>query len=224
MSEESGGGSPTPTLEKSPGAGRGGPGGMAQSASAARYEPGEHPEGPSGRFWSVRRVPAALLGTVLLGACGVLLYDVIVVRADGPAAEWRRDLAHGLATRTLDDGWVVAGAVAAMLLGAWLVVLAAAPGLRGLLPMRLEGEELRAGIERSAAAVVLRDRAMEVSGVRSVRVTVGRRRVRALALAHFRDLDAVRADLDAVLDHGISELGLARSLALSVHVRRPEKP
>jgi hypothetical protein len=222
VSGESGGGPQAVTLEKAAEDESGG-GGMSQSASLARYEPEGQPDGPAGRFWSVRRVPSALVAAVLLGACGLLLYDVAAVRADRPAAEWRRTLADELATRTLDDGWVVLGAVAAMLAGIWLVWLAVTPGLRGLLPMRPESEHLRAGIERRAAAVVLSDRAMEVSGVRAVRVRVGRRRVRALAQAHFRDLDEVRADLDSVLDHGIGELGLARPLALSVHVRRPEK-
>jgi hypothetical protein len=227
VSEDSGGRPHAVTLEKekTPAgeAGDGPGGGMAQSASLARYEPEGEPDGPAGRFWSVRRVPSALAAAVLLAACGLLLYDVAAVRADRPAAEWRRTLADGLATRTLDEGWIVAGAVAAMLLGVWLVWLAVTPGLRGLLPMRLQSEQLRAGIERRAAAVVLRDRAMEVSGVQTVRVSVGRRRVRVLAQAHFRDLDVVRLDLDNVLDQGIGELGLARPLALSVHVRRPEK-
>ncbi|MET8676205.1 DUF6286 domain-containing protein [Streptomyces sp. NPDC004647] len=84
-------------------------------------------------------------------------------------------------------------------------------------------EDVRAGLHRSAAALVLRDRAMEVPGVQSVRVDVGRRAVRARAQAHFRDLDAVRADLDAALAAGMRELGLARQPSLSVHVRRPAK-
>ncbi|MGK5533028.1 DUF6286 domain-containing protein [Streptomyces sp. URMC 129] len=198
-------------------------GGLAQSASAARFEPGGASDGPAGRFWSVRRVPAALVATVLLGASGVLLYDIATVRADGTAAAWRRTLADELATRRLDDPWVVSCAAAAMLIGIWLMALATTPGLRGLLPMRQDSDEMRAGIERSAAAVVLRDRAMEVSGVQSVRVRVGRRRIQVLTEAHFRELDAVRSDLDAVLEQGIRELGLARQPALSVHVRRPPK-
>jgi hypothetical protein len=229
VSEELGGGPPAVTLETSAAlaasasASEGAGGGMSQSASLARYEPEGEPDGPSGRFWSVRRVPAALVAAVLLAACGLLLYDVAAVRADRPAAEWRRTLADELATRALDDGWVVLGAVAAMLAGAWLVWLAATPGLRGLLPMRLEDEHLRAGVERRAVAAVLGDRALDVAGVRTVRVRVGRGRARVLALAHFRDLDEVRSDLVAVLDQGIGELGLARPLALSVHVRRAEK-
>jgi hypothetical protein len=199
----------------------GGAGSMAQSDSAARYEPGGEADGPDSRFWSVRRVPATVVAAALLAAAGLLLYDVVSVRAERPAAGWRRTLAEELDRRTLDDGWVVVGAVAAMLLGGWLIVMAVSPGLRGLLPMRRENERLRAGIEHRAAAVVLRDRAMDVSGVRSVRVRVGRTRVRVWAQAHFRELDEVRTDLDAVVEDGIRELGLARQPALTVHVRRP---
>ncbi|MDT3400777.1 DUF6286 domain-containing protein, partial [Streptomyces sp. B1866] len=157
-------------------------------------------------------------------------------------------LADELATRPLDDAWVLGGAAGAVVLGLWLLALAATPGLRALLPMRrdasapagpppagqadgpgepdavrLAPEDIRAGIDRSAVALVLRDRAMEVAGVRSVRVDVSRRRVRARARSHFRDLDDVRADLAAVLGDGIRQLGLARRPRLSVDVRRPAK-
>ncbi|RMI34800.1 hypothetical protein EBN88_22980 [Streptomyces triticirhizae] len=199
------------------------PGAMRQSASTARWEPGQADEGPAPRFWSVRRVPAGLVAAALLGGSGLLLYDIVSVRADRPAAAWRREVADALASRPLDDAWVVAGAALAMALGVCLVVLATTPGLRRLLPMRQDSELMRAGIERAAAAVVLRDRALEVSGVRSVRVAVGRRRIRVAAEAHFRELDVVRTDLEAVLGDGIDELGLARRPALAVHVRRPAK-
>nr|WP_255308476.1 DUF6286 domain-containing protein [Streptomyces marincola] len=187
--------------------------------------PGRGAGGPAARrFWSERRGPAALVAAVLTGASALLLYDIVSVRADRPAASWRRTLADGLATRHLDDAWVVLGASAAVLTGVWLIVLALTPGLRGLLPMRRDDDLMRPGIERGAVALVLRNRAMEVSGVRSVRVDVGRRRIRALAEAHFREIDTVRADLEAVLTHGVAELGLAREPALTVHVRRPPKP
>ncbi|WP_432014591.1 DUF6286 domain-containing protein [Streptomyces cucumeris] len=200
---------------------------VRQSASMAAYEPesgggngGEH--GRPGRFWSVRRVPAALVALAVVAAAGLLLYDVAAVRAGRTAMQWRGWLADQLATRTLDDGWVVGVAVALVVLGVGMVVLAVTPGLRGLLPMR-ETDDIRAGIDRGAAGLVLRDRAMEVSGVRSVRVSVGRHRVRARAQAHFRDLDEVRADLVTVLGEGIRQLGLARHPGLTVRVRRPAK-
>ncbi|WP_424892737.1 DUF6286 domain-containing protein [Streptomyces sp. XH2] len=178
---------------------------------------------PVRRFWAVRRVPAFLVAAVVLGAAGLLLYDVAAVRAHRPAMEWRRRLAHELATRPLGDAWVVGGAVVAVVVGAWLVLLAVTPGLRSLLPMRPDRADLRAGIDRRAAALVLRDRAMEVAGVQSVRVKVGRHRVHVRARSHFRDLDDVRADVQRVMAEGVRKLGLAREPGVSVRVSRPAK-
>ncbi|MEU9758245.1 DUF6286 domain-containing protein [Streptomyces sp. NPDC047987] len=177
----------------------------------------------AGRFWSVRRLPAALIALVVLGCAGLLLYDMAAVRAGRPAMRWRRVLARELADRPLHDVWVLTGAAVAVAIGLWLLVLALTPGLRGLLPMRRDRPGVRAGLDRQAAALVLRDRAAEVSGVRSVRVRMGRRRVRVRAVSHFRDLDDVRADLDTVLGTGIGELGLARKPRVSLSVRRPAK-
>lgn len=222
-----------PTLEKNRGTdpetpasgGDGGGGDLEQATSAAAYDPGAHPEGGgrAGRFWSLRRVPAGVVALLILAAAGLLLYDVVSVRAGDPGMAWRRTLADELASTQLDDVKVLAAACVVSLLGLWLIVLALTPGRRGLLPMRRDAETVRAGLERSAAGLVLRDRAMQVSGVQSVRVAVGRRKVRAHAQAHFRDLHDVRGDLDLALGDGIRQLGLARQPGLSVHVRRPKK-
>lgn len=195
---------------------------LEQITSSARYTPSAGTHERTRRFWSSRRVPAALLALAVLGASGLLLYDVAAVRADRSAMRWRRRLSDELATRPLDDPWIVAGASVAVALGLWLVLLALTPGRRGVLPMRPD-PQVRAGLDRSAAALVLRDRAMEVPGVRTVRVDAGRRRVKVRALAHFRELDEVRSDLDAALDDGIRQLGLARRPGLRVQVRRPTR-
>jgi hypothetical protein len=218
---------------------------LEQSASAAAYQAtGDDPGPRARRFWSTRRVPATVVAVVLAGFGGLLLYDVVLVRTDHPAMEWRRRLVAELASRQLDDAWILGGSAGAVAVGLWLLVLALTPGRRRLLPMRRDAgppaagtagagaggtdvgaraEDVRAGIERSAVGLVLRDRAMDIAGVRSVRVKVSRRKVKARAQAHFRDLDDVRADLDAVLGDGIRQLGLARRPGLSVHVRRPAK-
>ncbi|MCQ8189072.1 DUF6286 domain-containing protein [Streptomyces rugosispiralis] len=213
---------------------------MRQSTSASAYGAragtgagsgagdGE-PPGRVRRFWSERRVPAGIVALIIAAMSGLLLYDVAAVRSGRRALRWRDWLADELASRPLDDAWMMAGAALLAALGVWMVILAMAPGLRGLLPMRAPepesgaGADVRAGIDRTSAGLVLRDRAMEVPGVRSARVDVGRRRIRARALAHFRDLDEVRADLDTALHEGIRQLGLARPPALSVHVRRSAK-
>ncbi|MFE6978516.1 DUF6286 domain-containing protein [Streptomyces sp. NPDC057682] len=199
---------------------------LDQSASSAAYDPvpaKDRPDGPAGRFWSARRVPAGLTALVILGGAGLLLYDVAAVRADHPAMSWRRSLADQLAERRLDDVWVLTGAGVAVALGLWLIVLALTPGLRDLLPMRRDRPDVRAALDRTAAAMVLRDRAVEVAGVQSVRVRMGRSKVGVRAVSHFRELDDVRADLDTVLSTGIKDLGLSRPPSLSVHVRRPAR-
>ncbi|MFF3381207.1 DUF6286 domain-containing protein [Streptomyces sp. NPDC002680] len=198
--------------------------GLGQSSSAAAYDPlptlaaGED---RNGRFWSARRVPATVLALLLLVGAGAFLYDITAVRADRPAMSWRKSLARQLAERPLDDTWVLVGAGIAVALGAWLLILAATPGLRGVLPMRRTHVDVRAGLHRAAAAMVLRDRAVEVSGVQSVQVRMTRTRADVRAVSHFRELDDVRADLDDVLADAIRGLGLSRPPALSVHVGRP---
>ncbi|WP_107070112.1 MULTISPECIES: DUF6286 domain-containing protein [unclassified Streptomyces] len=196
--------------------GPGGPDGLDEGATAAT-------NAKAGRFWSARRVPAAIVAAILLGASGLLLYDVVAVRAGRPAMYWRRELAKKLAQEHLDDTWALVGAGIAMALGLWLLVLALTAGLRSLLPMRRGSTQVRAGIDRDAAALVLRDRAMEVSGVQSVRVKMKRHKVKARAQSHFRELDDVRADLDDALGAGVDELGLAKQPGLKLHVRRPKK-
>ncbi|MFE7075602.1 DUF6286 domain-containing protein [Streptomyces sp. NPDC057620] len=197
---------------------------LGQSASAAEYTPLptlDDGEDGNGRFWSARRIPAAVLALLVLAAAGLLLYDVVAVRADRPAMRWRRSLARELAERPLDDTWVLVGAGVATALGLWLLVLATTPGLRDILTMRRAHPDVRAGLHRNAAATVLRDRAMEVSGVQSVRVRMKRRKADVRAVSHFRELDDVRADLDATLADGVRGLGLVRRPALSVRVARP---
>ncbi|MGW0821141.1 DUF6286 domain-containing protein [Streptomyces sp. NPDC002845] len=200
---------------------------LDQSASAATYEPLptlEAADGEQGRFWSARRIPAGVLALLVLVGAGLFLYDITAVRADRPAMGWRRTLARELAERPLDDTWVLAGAGVAVALGGWLLVLAATPGLRDVLPMRRAHVDVRPGLHRGAAEMVLRDRAMEVAGVQSVRVRMGRTKADVRAVSHFRELDDVRADLDATLADGIRGLGLVRPPALVVRVRRSERP
>ncbi|MCT9081894.1 DUF6286 domain-containing protein [Streptomyces fulvoviolaceus] len=196
---------------------------LDQAASAAAYGPPpvlEGEGGGDGRFWSARRVPAGIVALLLLVVAGFFLYDIASVRADRPAMSWRRELARQLAERPLDDTWVLVGAGVALALGLWLIVLAATPGLRAVLPMRRAHADVRAGLHRDAAAMVLRDRAMEVAGVQSVRVRMGRSKADVRAVSHFRELDDVRADLDATLAEAIRGLGLVRPPALSVRVAR----
>jgi hypothetical protein len=187
-------------------------------------DPGGRPTVAARRFWAGRRVPAAITAAAILAVAGLFLYDIAAVRTDRDAMAWRTRLADELATRHLDDIWVVLGAAVAAALGLWLILLALTPGERGLLPMARHGTDgVRAALDRRAAELVLRDRAMQVAGVRWVRVTVGRRRINARGVSHFRELDDVRRDLTAALDSAVRQLGLARPPQLHVHVQRGEK-
>ncbi|MER7574061.1 DUF6286 domain-containing protein [Streptomyces sp. NPDC126514] len=210
---------PLPVLEKQTGTEP-----LARNGSAADSDPPPVLDGKdaaNGRFWSTRRVTAAIVALLLLALVGLFLYDIAAVRADRSPMAWRRELTDQLAQRPLDDTWVLIGAGVATALGLWLLALAATPGLRSLLPMRRTHPDVRGALDREAAALVLRDRAMEISGVQSARVRMGRRRADVQAVSHFRDLDDVRADLDGALADAVHGLGLSRPPALSVRVRRP---
>ncbi|AKH82468.1 membrane protein [Streptomyces sp. CNQ-509] len=184
----------------------------------------EHfPDDRARRFWSARRVPAGIVALVVLVASGFLLYDVVSVRAGRPGMYWRRWLAHKLSTVHLDNTWVLASSAAIAAIGLWLLVMALTPGLRHLLPMRRPSADIRAGLDRSAAGLILRDRAMEVPGVQSAKLSVGRRRAKARAVSHFRDLDDVRDELRTTLDQELRHLGLARRPTVSVRAKRAKK-
>ncbi len=73
--------------------------------------------------------------------------------------------------------------------------------------MRRDHPDVRAGLDRKAAALILRDRAMEVSGVQSAKVRVRRSKAAVRAVSHFRDLDEVRTDLERAIATGVDELG-----------------
>lgn len=179
--------------------------------------------GATGRFWSTRRRPSAVVALLLLAGSVLLLSDLAAVRAGRSALSVRRRLAEELAERPLDDVWVRVGAGVAAALGLWLLILALTPGVRGILPMRRGTPDVRAGLDRKAAAMVLRDRALEVPGVRSVRVRMRRRKADVRVAAHFREIDEVDADVRNRLEQAVSGLGLSRPPALAVRVRRPER-
>jgi hypothetical protein len=177
----------------------------------------------SHRPWSQRRIPAALTALVILAASGAALYDVIAVRAGRPAAAWRRNLADELASRPVDDVWMLTGAAVAAALGLWLIILALTPGLRHALPVRSPdsclSSRLRATLDRDGAAAVLRDAAMRVPGVSRARVRVRRHRIKARADVRFRDPHQVHDDLTTALREERDQLALTPPPHLTVRVR-----
>ncbi|MGW3245574.1 DUF6286 domain-containing protein [Streptomyces sp. NPDC001070] len=190
-------------------------------APATRPPPrdGRGPRSP--RLWSARRIPAALVALVALCAFAVALYDVIAVRAGHRAGAWRTRLADEMASRPVDDLWLLLGAAVAVVLGLWLLVLALTPGLRRLLPLRAPDgcAGLRAWLDRRGAELILRDAAMRVPGVGRARVRVGRRRVIARADVRFRDPATVRDDLGKALEDQCRQLALAHAPRLAIRIR-----
>ncbi|WP_234384854.1 DUF6286 domain-containing protein [Streptomyces sp. MMG1121] len=185
--------------------------------------PGEpHRRHRTHRKWSARRITAAVVAAVILVAAVAALVDVVAVRAGRPAAAWRRHLADELATRPVDDVWMLTGAAVAAAVGVWLMILAFTPGQRRWLPLRSPARcpRVRAFLDRDGAAVLLRDAAMRVPGIGSARVLVGRHRIRARADVRFRDPRQVKDDLTAVLAEERDRLALARPPRVVVRLRR----
>ncbi|GAA5022384.1 DUF6286 domain-containing protein [Streptomyces siamensis] len=205
--------------------------GAADTERPDRHAPEAQPLPPddggpgSPRLWSPRRVPAAVVAVVTLCVSGALLYDVIAVRAGQPVGAWRTRLAHELATRPVDDPWLLTGGVVAAVLGLWLLVLALTPGMRRLLPLRTpEGcAEMGAWLDRRGAELLLRDAALRVPGVSRARVRVGRHRVSARADVRFRDPETVRGELAQALHEQCRQLALAHTPRLAVRTRRPTR-
>ncbi|MFF7211786.1 DUF6286 domain-containing protein [Streptomyces sp. NPDC008238] len=181
---------------------------------------GDH-EGKTHRLWSDRRVAAAAVALVTLCVSGALLYDIIVVRAGRRAGAWRTRLAEEMATRPLDDLWMVVGSAVAVILGLWLLILALTPGRRRLLPLKAPADcpDTKVWLNRRGAELLLRDAAIRVPGVGRARATVGRRRITVHADVHFRDPETVRDDLTSALHDQCRQLALARAPRLTVRAR-----
>ncbi|MER7671174.1 DUF6286 domain-containing protein [Kitasatospora sp. NPDC096128] len=129
------------------------------------------------RLRSGRAAVAALVATGVLVVAGALLYDAVAVRAGQPARRWRAQIADELATRHLDDLWVLVGAGVSALVGGWLLWLAFTPGLRRWLVLRPYGGTA-AAIDRAGVGHLLADRAAGLAGIEHLRIKVGRRRLR----------------------------------------------
>ncbi|MGV9267743.1 DUF6286 domain-containing protein [Kitasatospora sp. NPDC003701] len=163
---------------------------------------------------SPRTVAAVLVATAVLVIAAALLYDVIAVRTGHAARRWRAEVADELATRHLDDVWVLLGAGATVLLGGWLLWLAFAPGLGRWLPLRPHGGT-SAAIDRAGVGHLLHDRAAGLPGIEHLTVRINRRRVK-VALTGPADPASVQRQLRAEL----ARVTLARPLRLDVRAKR----
>ncbi|MFC1419720.1 DUF6286 domain-containing protein [Streptacidiphilus cavernicola] len=206
-----------------------GPGADAGSAAGAHPWSGEGDGGPAEpdapavrprRFWSTRRNAAALASLLALAAAGPLLYEEISVRTGHQAHSWRTWITDQLAKRPLDDGWVIAGSAVVCALGLWLLLLAATPGLRRLLPLAANGGTgLRAALDRRSAAAMLHRAALETPGVQGAKARVRRRRATVVATVGFGDHTEVRTALTEHLAAERLRLGLVSPPLVNVKIK-----
>ncbi|MFF3728122.1 DUF6286 domain-containing protein [Streptomyces erythrochromogenes] len=195
------------------------------TSRTAALLPPKHPRErrPAARPWSARRVPAAITALIIAAVAGILLFDVIRVRAGATAGQWRRRLSDELATRPLDDTFIQIGAGVITVLGLWLIALALSPGLRRQLPLQTPGAPMHAVLDRAAAELHMRDAAMHVPGVSAAQVKFFQHRVRVRADVRFRAPADVQADLQAALQEQLDRLTLARPPRLDVRARPRHK-
>ncbi|WP_328491853.1 Asp23/Gls24 family envelope stress response protein [Streptomyces sp. NBC_00414] len=172
------------------------------------------------RWWSGRRLPALVLALAATVTCGALAVDLILVHtADRPAAAWRTEALRWLSQHGPGDPTVMACSGAVALLGLLMIVLALAPGHRGLLTVTAPAPHLRAALDRTAVAAMVREAVGETQGIGAVKVRVRRRRATVRAGLAFGDralaLDEARQAARRVLE-GCS---LRRVPRLRVRVR-----
>ncbi|MGF1426267.1 DUF6286 domain-containing protein [Kitasatospora sp. LaBMicrA B282] len=166
---------------------------------------------------SPRTRTAALVALAVLAGAGALLYDAASRWAGHHVGSWRAHLAHQLATRPLDSGWVRVAAVLVALLGCWLCWLAVAAGERRWLALRRAPGTT---IDRVGVAALLETSVLEQPMVASARVRVSRRRAR-VTIHGSADLARTRELLAAEL----AALELVREPVLRIRGRAaPHRP
>ncbi|MFJ8659710.1 DUF6286 domain-containing protein [Streptomyces sp. NPDC093795] len=178
---------------------------------------------PTPRPWSARRIPAALTALLIGAAAGILLFDVVRVRAGQTAEAWRTRLADELATRPLHDIWIQVGAAVIAVLGLWMLVMALTHGLRHKLPLKTPDAQTHAVLDRAGAELLLRDAAMRVPGVSAARIRILHHRIGARADVRYRAPADVKADLLVALRAELDRFALARPPRLTVKVRPRRK-
>ncbi|MFE3634976.1 DUF6286 domain-containing protein [Streptomyces sp. NPDC059168] len=169
------------------------------------------------RSWSGRRLPAAVVAAAAALLCGALGADLIRVRtAHRPASAWRVLAVHWLPGHGPGDAAVVAAGVLTALLGLWLAVLAATPGLRRRATVRTPAPGVVATVDRTAVESLVRDAVTAVPGVGPVRVRMRRRRVTVRAGLLFGEHAQARAAVTAAAGGALTSCALRRSPRLRV--------
>ncbi|MGW1297149.1 DUF6286 domain-containing Asp23/Gls24 family envelope stress response protein [Streptomyces sp. NPDC002533] len=172
------------------------------------------------RWWSARPTPVVVAALLGAAAAGLLTADMASVHLFGNApAAWRTDLVDRLATTSPAAGSVTVAAAAMAVAGLWLLLLACTPGLRKRHVVAGFGAGRSIALDRAAVASVVRDRVLDTDGVDSVRVGVGRRRVRVRADLAFGDRAAAREQAGAAAREALADCRLNRPLRVALRLR-----
>ena len=169
----------------------------------------------------LNRVLATLLALALL--LGGLLAVIEIVLAQLGRPYWlvpHEQWSSGLAEQTFVNGVVRAVLIGLAVLGLVLLVLALRRGKPGSvqLPSRTEGVRVsasRRGIERSLSTAARR-----ADGVRSSRVTAGRRTVRVKAVTALRSTGELQQPVTAAVTGRLEQLGLGGVLRPRVSIKK----
>ncbi|MFD8473814.1 DUF6286 domain-containing protein [Streptomyces globisporus] len=172
------------------------------------------------RWWSARPTPVVVAALLGAAAAGLLTADMASVRLFGNApAAWRTGLVDRLAATSPAAGSVTVTAAAMAVAGLWLLLLACTPGLRKRYVVAGFGAGRSIALDRAAVASVVRDRVLDTDGVDSVRVRVGRRRVRVRADLAFGDRAAAREQAGAAARAALADCRLNRPLRVGLRLR-----
>ncbi|PVC82517.1 DUF6286 domain-containing protein [Streptomyces sp. CS131] len=172
------------------------------------------------RWWSARPIPVVVTALLGASAAGLLTADMASVHLFGNApAAWRSSLVDRLATTSPAAGSVTVAAAAMAVAGLWLLLLACTPGLRKRHVVAGFGVGRSIALDRAAVASVVRDRVLDTDGVDSVRVRVGRRRVRVRADLAFGDRSAAREQAGAAARDALADCRLNRPLRVALRLR-----
>ncbi|MBB4929996.1 hypothetical protein F4561_000816 [Lipingzhangella halophila] len=172
------------------------------------------------RLW-----PVVFAGALILAALAVIAaVEVISGLAGDPLHLLPFEHATGSATEAQWTEPPVQGAsVLLAVIGLALIGLALLPGRARWTVVRTDDQGLLVGMERSALRDTVAAAARNVNGVRSARVSVGRRGVRVRVRAESWSAASLRADVAAAAEHRLADLGPFRALAVSTKVRRPKR-
>ncbi|MDQ1033900.1 putative alkaline shock family protein YloU [Streptomyces sp. V3I8] len=172
------------------------------------------------RWWSQRRLPTMLVTLAATVVCGALAVDLLLVHAAHRSpATWRTGTLDWLSQRGPGDPTVMACVAAVAVLGLLLIVLALAPGHRGLLTVTAPDPRLRTALDRTAVASLIRDSVGATRGIGPVKVRVGRHRVTVRAGLAFGDRSLAHDEVRRAAHRALAGCELRRVPRLRVKVR-----